>query len=243
MKSYIKKTLWIAGCIFLFACSVQPVEELQKKDRAVLSLAQEYILKNRIEKAAAFLDKIDASEKQTAEFYRLRSLYLLKANRLEDAEEYHKKSIKKFPQDVFLLNNYGVLLVRLGDYAKACELFEKTLKISRNRSQSGLINYSRCLISKDDVKKASILIDQAKELGNLPYIGLLTELNLVLIQGNKFKASQINKIIQANTNYAQISEYKKEYECLSRHINASETDLTSSFLHSPSACIVPRYKT
>ena len=64
MKSYIKKTLWIAGCIFLFACSVQPVEELQKKDRAVLSLAQEYILKNRIEieKAINILSNIIIEE-------------------------------------------------------------------------------------------------------------------------------------------------------------------------------------
>jgi len=228
--------------IFLSACSLQPLQEQQQKERVSLSLAQEYVLTNQFQKAKFYLDKMDVSLKDNVEFTRINSLYLLKTNQLEKAYSYYQKSMRLFPKDVFLLNNFGIVLMRLGKYEDACIWFQKAVELSVGHSQSALINLSRCLISKDDVKKASILIAQAKEIGKLPYIGLLTELNLVLIQGNNIRASQINKIIQVNTKYTQLIEYKEEFECLSRHVIARESDLTSITSISPSACIVPRYK-
>lgn len=243
MKRNFVTRFLIVVCCFFVGCAMQPVEEERQKGQVALSLAREYILSNQLRQARMYLDKVSRYQKTTVVFHRIESLYFMRTNRLKETVQYHEKSLKAFPRDVFLLNNFGVSLVRVGEYARACGVFKKTLEISLNSSQSALINYSRCLISKDDVKKASILINRAKEIAKLPYIGLLTELNLVLIQGNYIKANQLNKIIQANSNYAQITEYNEEYECLSRHVLARETDLTSSSLTPPSACIVPRYKT
>ncbi|MFT2111137.1 tetratricopeptide repeat protein [Marinomonas sp. 2405UD68-3] len=236
------KMFCIVLVVFLSACSLQPLQEQKQKERVSLSLAQEFVLTNQFQKAKFYLDKMDVSLKDKVEYIRINSLYLLKTNQLEDAHSYYQKSIKLFPKDGFLLNNFGIVLMRLGKYEEACIWFRKAVEFSVGHSQSALINLSRCLISKDDVKKASILMAQAKEMGKLPYIGLLTELNLVLIQGNNIRASQINKIIQVNTKYTQLIEYKEEFECLSRHVAARESDLTSITSISPSACIVPRYK-
>ncbi|WP_191600919.1 tetratricopeptide repeat protein [Marinomonas algicola] len=241
MKRDLVIQILVVVYYFLVGCSMQPVQEEQ--NRVALSLAQEYILSNQLRQAEIYLDKVSRYQKTTVEFHRIKSLYFMRTSRLDETIKYHEKSLEAFPRDIFLLNNLGVALVRVGEYTKACGLFKKTLEISLNGSQSALINYARCLISKDDVKKATILINRAKEIAKLPYIGLLTELNLVLIQGNYIEASQLNKIIQANSNYTQIIEYNEEHECLSRHVLARETDLTSSSLTPPSACIVPRYKT
>ncbi len=226
----------------LSACSLQPIQEKQQKERASLSLAQEYVLTNQLQKAKLSFNSMDSSAKSKVEFQRVYSLYLLKSNQLDKAYSYYKNSIESYPEDAFLLNNFGVVLMRLEQYEEACAWFEKAVELSLSQSQSALINQARCLISQDHVKMASILIEQAKEIGKLPYIGLLTELNLVLIQGKNIRASQINKIIQVNTKYAQFIEYKEEFECLSRQVVARESDLTSITSISPSACIVPRYK-
>lgn len=233
----MKACVYLCLSLLISACSTQPITKPNQGDETRLALAHEYLVQNQINVAHGYLLSVSQNAQKGVLFHRLMALYWLKSGDQNQAIAYHESSLGRFPNDGFLLNNYGVLLQQIGAENEACEAFEKSILASRNRSQSALINHARCALRQEDVKKAWLRIKQAKEIGNLPYIGLLTELNLVLIQGNYSKAHQINNIIQANSQYTDNEEYKMEYECLSRRVLVRESDLTSSSKVTPFACL------
>ncbi|WP_233402844.1 hypothetical protein [Marinomonas transparens] len=160
------------------------------------------------------------------EYWRLLSLYWLSIDHIEQALLIHKEALIEFPDDDFLLNNYGVLLGQKEHWKEACESFKKAYQNGVSKRQSVSVNLSRCAIRQNDVNLAKIYLKQAKEIDDLPLIGLMTELNLVLIQGNKDKARLIFNNIQANEKNVRKSGYFDEYNCLSRHLTAREIDPT-----------------
>ena len=236
------KLAWVVLVVLLSACTVAPISSRAQSDRSHLALAQEYLQQGQLGLAQQALLSVTPATQETSAYRRLKALYLLRNREVTAAIDYHQESLQLAPNDDFLMNNLGVLLAQQGQYDAACELYQKAVLISAYRSPSSLINLARCALRQEDVNKAWKLLHQAKEIALLPDIGLLTELNLVLIRNDLNRARQINNIIQADTAFARNQEHVEEFECLSRQVLARESDLTSNSLPSPIACIVQGIK-
>lgn len=225
-------------CLMLTACAYQPVAPTSKpySDQKRLSLAQAHLLLGQSKLAKRQLDLVDIPH-QKREYWRLLSLYWLSSGDTSQAINIHRKALLKYPHDDFLLNNLGVLLGQSQRWDQACASFQKASLGGLSSRQSVWINLSRCGIRQDDVKNANHDLNRAKEIADLPVIGLMTELNLVLIQGNLSKARLILNNIQAETKNMRDSAYFDEYNCLSRQVIASETDPTIYSSASSSRCL------
>lgn len=197
----------------------KPVESDSKK----MKLAQAYLLLGRSRLAKRKLDEISKSA-QNLSYWRLLSLYWLNLNNLQQAILTHKKALSLFPNDDFLLNNLGVLMGQRHEWREACQYFRQADSNSHFMRQSIQINLSRCSIRRNDIKLAIKYLKQAKEIADLPLIGLMTELNLDLILGNIGDARLTLNMIQANTQNVRESEHFNEYNCLSQQVIARETD-------------------
>lgn len=237
MKNHLVMAMVLTS-LLLSACAYQPVSQNTQNysDQKRLSLAQAHLLLGQLPLAKAQLELVSKAYQQR-EYWRLLSLYWLRIKDTAKAESVHQQGLQRFPNDDFLLNNLGVLLGAKQQWNDACFLFQKATQEGLSTRQSVWINLSRCGIRQDDVKKAWQALKRAKEIADLPVIGLMTELNLVLIQGNLSKARLILNNIQAETENAQNSAYFDEYNCLSRQINARETDLTIYSFASTSICL------
>lgn len=210
---------------FIASCAYQVVPS-QPSEMSVtkrLSFIQARLLLGQWSLAKEQLDQIDESD-QGREYWRLLSLYWLSLDRYEDAILVHEAALLDYPDDDFILNNYGVLLGTKKHWVKACNAFKKAGEKGFSRRQTVQINLARCAIRQNDVKLAAFYLKQAKEIAELPLIGLMTELNLVLIQGSNGKARLILNNIQAGKKIARGSVHFDEFNCLSRHVNMRETD-------------------
>ncbi|TYL47303.1 tetratricopeptide repeat protein [Marinomonas sp. IMCC 4694] len=201
-----------------------------------LSVAQAHLFLGQWALAKRQLDYLAVAD-QDQSYWRLLSLYWLSAEQDSEAMLVHQEALRKYPDDDFIWNNYGVLLGKQKRWNEACEAFETARRFGLAKRQSVQINLSRCALRQKDVNLAEIYLKQAKEIADLPLIGLMTELNLVLIQGNTDKARKIVDFIQANTDMATESVYFNEYNCLSWYLSAHETDLTSYSAASLFTCL------
>lgn len=225
-------------CLLISSCAYQAVS-LQRPpipDSKRLSMIQAHLLLGQWPLAKKQLDQVDASE-QLREYWRLLGLYWLSVEEYGEAISVHESALGKYPNDGFLLNNYGVLLGVKERWDLACEAFENADRNSPDKRQTVQINLSRCAIRQNQVNLAEIYLKQAKEIADLPLIGLMTELNLVLIQGSNDKARLIFNNIQADKQIARGSVHFDEYNCLSRHLIARETDPTLSSSASNFTCL------
>jgi len=210
-----------ASCTYrVVSPSSPPISESKR-----LSLAQAHLLLGQWVLAKNQLDQIGVAN-QERDYWRLLSLYWLSINRYNEALLVHVEALKKYPDDDFIWNNYGVLLGLKKRWKEACEAFQEADEKSVTKRQSVQINLSRCAIRQNYVNLAAIYLKQAKEIADLPLIGLMTELNLVLIQGSNKKARLIFNNIQAGKEIARGSVHFDEYNCLSWHLIAQETEPT-----------------
>ncbi|BDX02196.1 MAG: hypothetical protein ACPGRG_05970 [Marinomonas sp.] len=225
-------------CLLNASCAYQVVSPPRPSlsDAKRLSVIQAHLLLGQWALAKKQLDQVSVAD-QGREYWRLLSLYWLSVEEYERAFLVYEHALEKYPEDDFILNNYGVLLGHKLRWRQACEVFEKADKNSLSKRQSVQINLSRCAIRQNHVNLASIYLKQAKEIADLPLIGLMTELNLVLIQGSNDKARLIFNNIQANKQIARGSVHFDEYNCLSRHLIARETDPTLSSSASNFTCL------
>ena len=225
-------------CVLISSCAYQAVvpERPPISDSKRLSIIQTHLLLGQWALAKKQLDQVGSSE-QHREYWRLLGLYWLSIEEYDAAIAIHERALSKYPNDDFLLNNYGVLLGVKAHWDLACEAFENADKNSPNRRQTVQINLSRCAIRQNHVNLAGIYLKQAKEIADLPLIGLMTELNLVLIRGSNDKARLIFNNIQANKQIARGSVHFDEYSCLSRHLIARETDPALSSSASNFTCL------
>ncbi|NLV00467.1 hypothetical protein B6N13_20585 [Marinomonas sp. UCMA 3892] len=219
--------LFLLCCLLCTSCAYQivspappPISESKR-----LSIVQAHLLLGQWGVAKNKLDQIDITY-QGRDYWRLLSLYWLSIEDYSEAFLVHQKALRKYPDDDFVWNNYGVLLGQKEHWDEACAAFEKAGAKGLIRRQSVQINLSRCAIRQNQVNLAEIYLKQAKEIADLPLIGLMTELNLVLIQGSNDKARLIFNNIQADKETARGSVHFDEYNCLSRHLIARETDPT-----------------
>ncbi|MEP3349759.1 MAG: hypothetical protein ABJN96_07375 [Marinomonas sp.] len=214
-------------CFFSASCAYQPVlsnsppVSVEKR----LSLAQAHLLLGQVGMAKNQLDQIDELD-QGRDYWRLVSLYWLSSGEYEVAFSTHQNALEKYPNDSFILNNYGVLLGQQRNWTEACKVFLKASENAFVARQSVQINLSRCALRQNDVNLAEAHLKQAKEIENLPLIGLMTELNLVLIQGNISEARTILNNIQSGDGITNGSVHFDEYNCLSWQLNAHESDPT-----------------
>ncbi|RCX05780.1 hypothetical protein [Marinomonas foliarum] len=225
-------------CLLISSCAYQAVSPQRPpiSDSKRLSMIQAHLLLGQWPLAKWQLDQVGSSE-QFREYWRLLGLYWLSVEEYSEAIAVHERALSEYPNDGFLLNNYGVLLGVEERWELACKAFENADKNSPNRRQTVQINLSRCAIRQNQVNLAGIYLKQAKEIADLPLIGLMTELNLVLIQGSNDKARLIFNNIQANKQIARGSVHFDEYNCLSRHLIARETDPTLSSSASNFTCL------
>ncbi|MEL0614157.1 hypothetical protein [Marinomonas arenicola] len=237
MKKHLVMAM-VLSALLLSACAYQPVSQSTNKhsDQKRLSLIQAHLLLGQLPLAKSQLDQI-TDQNRRREYWRLLSLYWLQVGDESKALDVHRQGLQRFPNDDFLWNNFGVLLGAKRQWSEACLAFQKAAQNGLSTRQSVWINLSRCAIRQDDVKKAWKDLKRAKEIAHLPLIGLMTELNLVLIQGNLSKARLILNNIQAETRNTQNTAYFDEYNCLSRQIIARETDPTIYSSASTSICL------
>ncbi|MBR7888259.1 hypothetical protein J9B83_04820 [Marinomonas sp. A79] len=209
------------------SCAYQtvPARSSNVDESERLSVAQAHLLLGQWSLAKSQLDRIKRS-RQDASYWRLLSLYWLSVKQYDEALAVHETALQKYPDDDFLWNNYGVVLGEQKQWQASCEAFEFANKNSAFKRQSVQINLSRCALRQERVNLAEIYLQHAKEIADLPLIGLMTELNLVLIQGNIDNARLLFKNIQADKEIARGSVHFDEYNCLSWHLIAHETDLT-----------------
>lgn len=219
--------LFLLYCLLCTSCAYQVVspDPLPISESKKLSIVQAHLLLGQLGLAKNKLDQVDIAY-QGRDYWRLLSLYWLSVEDYNEALLVHEKALQKFPYDGFIWNNYGVLLGLRNRWDEACSAFEKADEESLLKRQSVQINRSRCAIRQNQVNLAEIYLKQAKEIADLPLIGLMTELNLVLIQGSNDKARLIFNNIQADKEIARESVHFNEYNCLSRHLVARETDPT-----------------
>ncbi|MGB0941759.1 MAG: hypothetical protein ACPGUE_05125 [Marinomonas sp.] len=235
--------------LVLFGCSHQstpiatsnppPIDVTTKLD-----FVQKYLALASFPQAGAILSSFTSSEQSylsqhSLDYLRLKGVYLTQTKQVKKAEKHYQTAVKSFPNDIVLLNNYGVFLLGNEHFVQACNYFEKVVLLSSQNSFSGLINLSRCELGFKKVDMARMYLQRAKEINNLPYIGLLTELNLALILGDLSGARQSYNKIQAKQKNAPYIEHKNEYECLLQQFNAAELDSTHySSSRPPFACVV-----
>ena len=214
-------------CLLSTSCAYQvvapsspPISEPKR-----LSLVQAHLLLGQWVLAKKQLDKIDVSY-QERDYWRLLGLYWLSVEQYSKALLVYVEALQKYPDDDFIWNNYGVLLGLKKHWKEACDAFQKADEKGFSKRQSVQINLSRCAKRQNHVNLAAIYLKQAKEIADLPLIGLMTELNLVLIHGSNNKARLIFNNIQADKQIARGSVHFDEYNCLSWHLIARETDPT-----------------
>ncbi|MCS7485240.1 MULTISPECIES: tetratricopeptide repeat protein [Marinomonas] len=214
-------------CLLSTSCAYKPVSSplSSTSDSERLLMVQAHLLLGQWALAKKQLDQVRMSERGK-DYWRLLSLYWLSVDPNDKALSIHHQALQKYPDDDFIWNNYGVLLGLRKRWSEACDAFEKADKSSLLKRQSVQINLSRCAIRQNQVNLARNYLKQAKEIADLPLIGLMTELNLVLIRGNNDKARLIFNNIQADKEIARGSVHFDEYNCLSRHLTARETDPT-----------------
>jgi type IV pilus assembly protein PilF len=212
--------LLCASCAYQVVSPLQPISESKK-----LPIVQAHLLLGQWGLAKKKLDQVEVSY-QGLDYWRLLSLYWLSIEDYSEALLVHEDALQRYPDDDFIWNNYGVLLGLRNRWGEACAAFEKAGEKGSLKRQSVQINLSRCAIRQNQVNLAEIYLKQAKEIADLPLIGLMTELNLVLIQGSNDKARLIFNNIQADKETARGSVHFDEYNCLSRHLIARETDPT-----------------
>lgn len=241
--------------VFLLGCSIQPNKDPRSLQRSnslthsgrmqqKLNFAQQYLALSSYHQAGRIFADFTKEERlylsqNSIDFARLKGVYLSQSRQFENAEKHYNDMLVIYPNDVVLLNNFGVLLLSVSQFEKACAFFEKAVLLSSQNSFSGLINLSRCELSAKKVDMARMYLKRAKEINNLPYIGLLTELNLALILGDLSWARQSYNKIQAEQKIAPYTEHRNEYECLLLQYNAVELDSTYySSSRPPFACVV-----
>jgi type IV pilus assembly protein PilF len=241
--------------VLLSGCSIQPDSDLNSlqgsnpltyssKMQQKLNFVQQYLALSSYHQAGRIFADFTNEERRylsqkSIDYARLKGVYLSQSRQFKRAEKHYSDMRLTFPNDVVLLNNFGVLLLSIGVFDKACDLFEKAVLLSSQNSFSGLINLSRCELSAKKVDMARMYLKRAKEINNLPYIGLLTELNLALILGDLSWARQSYNKIQAEQKIAPYTEHRNEYECLLLQYNAVELDSTYySSSRPPFACVV-----
>lgn len=220
---------WVLILVSLLSvsCAYQtvPSRSVKVDDSERLSAVQAHLLLGQWSLAKNQLDRIKRPY-QDLSYWRLLGLYWLSVKQYDDAFAVHKAALEKYPEDDFLWNNFGVLLGEQKRWKASCEAFEFANEKGAFKRQSIQINLSRCALRQERVNLAEIYLQHAKEIADLPLIGLMTELNLVLIQGNIDNARLIFKNIQADKEIARGSVHFDEYNCLSWHLMAHETDLT-----------------
>ena len=233
----------------LLACSMQPsssdnASQSHQKILQKLDFIQQYLTLSSFHQAGSIFATFTQEEQDyllqnSVDFVRLKGVYLSQSHQLKEALLHYQKALDIYPNDAVLLNNFGVFLLTQMQFDRACDAFKKAVLLSSKNSFSGLINLSRCELAYKKVDMATKYLKRAKEINNLPYIGLLTELNLALILGDLSGARQSYNKIQAEQKIAPYTEHKNEYECLLQQYNVAELDSTYySFSRPFFACVV-----
>lgn len=218
---------FLLGCLLNASCAYQVVSpsSVSNSDDRRLAVAQTHILLGQWTLAKKQLDQVNLDH-QGRDYWRLLGLYWISVGDEEKALLVHQEALKSYTTDDFILNNYGVILGLQNRWDEACDAFFRANSAGYSKRQSVLINLSRCGLRQKQVKLSENYLKQAKEIGDLPLIGLMTELNLVLIQGNYDQARLILNNIQAHKEIDRSSVHFDEYNCLSWHLSEHETDPT-----------------
>ena len=243
MLSLLILSLILLGCAHQLSTAIKPYDPPKKLDKK-LDFASRYLALSAYQQAGSILASISTEDQMyltenSIDYLRIKGIYLAKRASFLTAEQHYQSALKNFPNDVVLMNNFGVLLIDNREFERACDYFKRAVLLSSQNSFSGLINLSRCELASKKVDKALMHLKRAKEINNLPYIGLLTELNLALILGDLSGARQSYNKIQAEQKIAPYTEHRNEYECLLQQYNAAELDSTYySSSRPPFACVV-----
>ncbi|MCV2402576.1 hypothetical protein OFY17_06675 [Marinomonas sp. C2222] len=227
--------LLISG-LLIVSCSYQTTHPRLISPQERLSIIQVNMLLGQHTLAKRHLDQIE-KHNQGRQYWRLVSLYWQEVGSSSDALSTYEKAQLSYPNDAFILNNYGVLLGSNGRWDEACEAFKKAGLNSQFKRQSVQINLARCALRQEEVKNARLYLNQAKEIAELPLIGLMTELILVLIQGNYNEARNIFSDIKTRNLMTRENVHFNEYNCLSRQFIALETDPASYSSSSTFYCL------
>lgn len=233
----MKCILFLIMACLIVACSTSPVENQAQLDIHRLALAQEHLRQRHWAEADQLLVQISPQFKNKREYVKTSALTSLLAGDTEKALIKHELALQQFPDDAQIHNHYGLALTALGRFEEACQAFEQAVQLSLSASPAPLVNLARCQLRQGEVKKSQMSLNMAKELSNLPYIGLLTELNLVLILGDFGRARQIHTIVQADTFFAQNIEHQDEYACLLQQLTICNSDPLSYSFPLPSLCL------
>ncbi|WP_131470969.1 hypothetical protein [Marinomonas sp. MED121] len=243
MRILLLISVFLCGCstgLKTVSTASYPTKNMLQK----LHFAQKYLALSSHHQAGEILTSFTNNEvayldKHSLDYARLKGVYLTQIRQFSSAQNHYKKMLEIHQNDAVLLNNFGILLLNFHLFDEACEYFKKAVLLSSQNSFSGLINLSRCELGLKNVDMASLYLKRAKEINNLPYIGLLTELNLALILGDLSGARQSYNKIQAEQKIAPYIEHRNEYECLLLQYNAAELDSTYySSSRPPFACVV-----
>lgn len=226
----------LISSLLIVSCSHQPARSQFVSPHNRLSIIQINILLGHLSLAKRHLDQIKDSD-QGREYWRLLGLYWQRLGSYDDAFSVYEDALNRYPNDVFILNNYGVLLGNNSRWTQACDMFKRADLSRQPKRQSVQINLARCALRKEDVKNARLYLNQAKEITELPMIGLMTELILVLIQGDYDEARIIFNDIKAREIMTRESVHFDEYNCLSRQLTVFETDPASYSSTSTFSCL------
>lgn len=254
----IKQHCFIALLIILFivlvGCAQRPslpsplegdvlsTYRLTARQANMLSYISQYLSLGKLNQAGEIFAMFAEEEKQKLLNHNLRynvllGAYWLQTKQAKRAQTHFQSAILRFPQSMSLVNNYGLFLLTTGAHRLACEQFKKVIDSSYVSLKSALINLSRCELMNKNINKSQMYLKQAKEIADLPYIGLLTELNLALIQSDSERVLRIYKTLQTEANKAHSFPHKNEYDCLSRLTQLVNEENSVNLLRHSSLCI------
>ncbi len=143
-------------------------------------LARINLIYKNIDKAEKYLEYALSYFPNSSYCYVIKGIIDAQKNRKKEALADFEKAIKLDNQNHWAYNNYGLFLLRLGNYDKAKELFLKAVNLSPNNpyywnnlgiSQENLKEYNEALKSyqkalqlKSDYKKAKINLKRVKDI-------------------------------------------------------------------------------
>jgi tetratricopeptide (TPR) repeat protein len=118
---------------------------------------------NKHEDALELLNRV-IIYKPIAQVFDQRGVTFMMLERFDDAESDLKESIN-ISEESYNTCNMGVLLSKKGEFKKAIEYFDKTIKLDSNNS-IGFLNRGYCKCKDGDIKNGLIDLKKALDLGN-----------------------------------------------------------------------------
>jgi protein O-GlcNAc transferase len=149
--------------------------------------------------------------KQLEEFY-----YLLEKNKIKEAEDFISNSLLSNPDDVLLLNNYGLVLLQKNDFSNAIINFKKVIEIRPELYQS-YYNIAYAYVRLFLYDEALIYIKKYFEY-DLKNCDAYNILGIILLENNKLDEAiyNFNKSIELEIDFVKaynglgLAFYKKK---------------------------------